>query len=224
MRRNICMKTTSTKKFIFMDRLTRNTSPAVISEPRTPAAGPSQSAAASTRLSNKTYDIFTIPPVFTFTTASDNGTGAAAATQYIFNNSFYNAADTDNGSGAGSIVNTYGDGFTGKGYEQLLNSANGGHGVLFKGFLIISTTSSSGAQYPTAFTTINFTLLNANLQGSTIDIPFNISSAQNNMQYQSGTLTIDQRFWMNSLNQISVSLPANTTYAFTFYTEESQQI
>lgn len=209
-----------------MDPLTRIAArtPQVIA-PQAPVAGPGgQVAAAATRLSNKVYDIFTIPPVFTFTVSSAAGVGAATSTQYIFNNNSFNALDTDNGSGAGSITNTYGDGFTGKGYEQLLRSANGGHGVEFKGFLVISTTPSTGAQNPTALTTINFNIVNNNMQGSTLDVPLNLSGAQTNMAYQSGTLTIEQRFWMNALNQISVSVAVDTAFAFTFYTEVSQQI
>jgi hypothetical protein len=167
----------------------------------------------------KLFDIFTVPPVLSFTTASDAGVGSGTVTQYIFNNNVMTAAVTTNGSAANSIVNTYGDGFTGKIYEQLMRSANGGRGIFIKGFTVTSTTSSTGAQYPTAVNTMNAQILNANAQGGSTPVPVNVSSALRNSQFQSGVFTVEFKFYLNAMSQISVSLPANTTFAFTFLTE-----
>lgn len=167
----------------------------------------------------KLFDIFTVPPVLSYTSASDNGSGAATVTQYIFNNNVMTAAVTTNGSGAGSIVNTYGDGYTGKIYEQLQRSANGGRGILIKGFTVTSTTTSTGAQYSTAINTMNMQILNANAQGGSTPVPVSVASALRNSQFQVGVYTVAFEFYLNALSQISVSLPANTTFAFQFITQ-----
>lgn len=167
----------------------------------------------------KLFDIFTVPPVLTFTTASNNGTGAATVTQYIFNPNVMTAPVTTNGSGANSIVNTYGDGYTGKIYEQLQRSANGGRGIFVRGFTVTSTTTSTGVQYPTGVNTMSMQILNANSQGGSTPVPVNVSSALRNSQFQSGVFTVEFKFFLNAMSQISVSLPANTTFAFTFFTE-----
>lgn len=166
-----------------------------------------------------TFDIFTIPSSLTFTTASNNGTGAASITQKIFNNTTFGDAITTNGSGAASIVNTYGDGFTGKVYERLFSSANGGKGVLITGFTVVSTVG--GSQSSTPFNTIALTLNSANGQGSLIPVNIDLSEAIRNTQFLSGTLTVNKSFYMNSLQYLSALLPANTTFAFTFFTNAS---
>lgn len=167
----------------------------------------------------KTYDIFTIPPVFTFTSVSASGSGAATVTQYIFNGSTLNAAVTNNGSGAGSIVNTYGDGFVGRVYDSQVASWNGGRGVRIQGFTVTVTTNSTGAQTSTPFNTLQLNLLNANGQGSSTPVPIDVTAAQRNTQFQIGQLTVISQFYLNTLNQISYSMPVNTAFAWTFTTE-----
>lgn len=172
-------------------------------------------------LSNKVYDIYTIPTTLTFTSKSNNATGAGTVTQYIFNNSFFNAAVTTNGSAAASIVNTYGDGWTGKGYEQLFGSVNQAAGLFIKGFTVQAVNHTSGAQLSTPYNTLNFQVLNANLQGTMTPVPFDVQSAVNNMQQQIGILTIRQGFRINALSQLSYSHPENTDFAWTFFTQAS---
>lgn len=188
-----------------------------------PATGVYEAAVAPQGVINlsqgKLYDIFTIPPVYTVTSASDNGSGAAAVTQYLFNNSVLTSAVTTNGSGANSITTTYGDGYSGRAYAQQMAAANGGRGVLIKGFTVTATTTSSGAQTATAINTMNFQVLNANLQGGATPVPVNVAAALRNTQFQSGVFSVVAEFYLNALNQISVYLPANTTFAFTFITQ-----
>jgi len=167
----------------------------------------------------KIFDIFTLPPEFTFTTASDNGAGALTKTQYIFNQTTLNAGVTNNGSGANSIVNTYGDGFTGKVYDAVVASWGDGRGVRMKGFTVTSTTTTTGAQIATAINTLQMQILNANGQGGSTPVPITVTAALRNSQYQIGVFTIAFEFVLNTLNQISISQPANTTFAFTFVTE-----
>lgn len=174
-----------------------------------------------TTLSNKTYDIFAVPPVLNYSTSSNAGASYATVTQYIFNNNVLNAAVTTNGSGAASIVNTYGDGFTGKVYENGFRSWNGGRGIMIKGFTLSVTNYTSGAQIGTYFNTLAFTLLSANFQGSTTNVPIDVSAAITNTQQQVGIISPRQSFYLNAGSQISISLPGNTIMAFTFFTETS---
>lgn len=184
------------------------------------APGPTQPAPGVVNVSGgKIYDIYTVPPVLNFTTASNNGGGAGTVTQYIFNTSVLNPAVTTNGSGAGSITNTYGDGFSGRVYDSLLSNANGGSGVFIKGFTIQSTTTSTGAQISTPFNTLQMNIQNANGQGGSTPVPVDVTAAIRNNQFQVGILTVVFPFTLNGLNQISLSLPANTTFSFTFTTE-----
>lgn len=183
------------------------------------APAPGAQAGVVNLTQGKLYDIFTVPPVFTFTTASNDGSGAATVTQYIFNSAVMNAAVTTNGSGSASITNTYGDGFTGKIYDEAVRSANGGRGVMIKGFTITSTTTSTGAQISTPINTLQMQVLNANGQGGSTPVPIDVNSALRNNQFQIGVFTVVFKFYLNAMNQISVSLPANTTFAFTFVTE-----
>jgi hypothetical protein len=167
------------------------------------------------------YNIFTIPTSFTVTTQSIAGAGALTVTQYIFNNSVMNAILTNNGKGAASIVNTFGDGFGGRIYDAYLKSANNGFGIKMNGFTVVATVDSTGDQTSTPFNTLNMNLIAANGQGSVIPIPFDVNEAVRNTQYQVGTLTVNKEFFLSSLTQISYSQPADTVFAWTFFTEAS---
>lgn len=167
------------------------------------------------------YNIFTIPSSFTVTNSSNAVTGSGTVTQYLFNNSVLNAAVTTNGSAGGSIVNTYGDGFVGRIYDAYLKSANNGQGIKITGFTVIATNYTNGDQTSVPFTGLNMNLIAANGQGSVIPIPFDLTEAVRNTQYQVGTLTIAKEFYLSSLTQLSYQLPANTIMSWTFFTEAS---
>jgi hypothetical protein len=167
------------------------------------------------------YDIFTIPTSFTASISSDNEANSVSKTVYLFNTDVLNAAVTDNGSGADSIVTTYGDGFSGRVYDAYLKSANNGRGIKMLGFTVIATNYTSGDQTGTAFPTMNLTLISANGQGGAIPIPFDLSEAFRNTQYLSGTLTVVKEFYLNSLCQLQYLQPKNTAFAWTFFTEAS---
>ena len=182
-----------------------------------PTPAPSQSGVAT--LSNKTYDIFAVPPTLIYTSSSNAATGAASVTQYVFNNNVMTPGATTNGSGAASIVNTYGDGFTGKVYENGFRSWNGGRGILVKGFILQVTNYTSGAQIGSSFNTLALTLLNANFQGGTLGVPIDVTAAISNLAVQVGTITVKQNFYLNGGSQLSFLLPANTIMAWSFITE-----
>lgn len=181
-----------------------------------------KSAQGVVNLSNGViYNVFTIPTSFTVTNQSIAGSSAVTVTQYLFNNSVMTAAVTTNGSAANSIVNMYGDGFSGRIYDAYLKSANNGFGIKMNGFTVICTQNSTGDQTSTPFNTLNMNLIAANGQGSVIPIPFDVNEAVRNTQYQVGTLTVNKEFFLSSLTQLSFQLPVDTVFAWTFFTEAS---
>lgn len=173
-------------------------------------------------LSNgKVINMFPIPSNFNVTISSNNGGSAESKTMYLFNESFLNASPTTNGSGANSIVTTYGDGFSGRVYEQYIKLANAVRGIRFNGFTVVATNYTSGAQIATPFTTMNLSLQICNGQGGRIPVQIDLNEAVRNTQYQVGTLTIVKPVYLNALSQFELTLPINTTLAFTFFTDKA---
>lgn len=195
------------------------TTDVAVGTPAQQLAAAVQQNAGVANLSNGTvFNLFTIPTSFSWTVSSTDA--GAATTVYGFNNNVLNAAVTNNGGGAGTIVNTYGDGFTGKVYENYARSANGGMGVKILAMTIESTNYTSGAQ-TTPFSTLAFNIIAANGQGSVIPIPVNLQEAVRNTQYQSGILTVKKPFYLNALTQLSLLMPINTKLVITLFTEAS---
>ncbi len=165
------------------------------------------------------YDMFTIPTSLTFSSSSASGGSAATITQYIFNDTVMSPLVTDNGSGANSVTNTYGDGYSGRIYTQLLRSAKNAKGVRIKGFTLQITTASTGAQNASALNTMQMQILYANGQGGATPVPINVSEALRNVQQQVGIFTVVKEFYLNAVSQISYSNPVNTAFNFIFVTE-----
>ncbi len=162
------------------------------------------------------FNMLPIPPAMTQTITSATGGGALAKTVYFGNEAYFNATPTDNGSGAASIVNTYGDGWSGKGYNQLiLNNA----GLQLYGFTLQYVNTSSGAQDNGGLTTAAPTLLVANLVGQN-QIPRGLvlSAGTRNTQYLAGTMTVRYQFTLNSLMQLSYVVPVGDTVTLTLLT------
>lgn len=173
-------------------------------------------------LSNgKVVNMFPIPSNFNVTISSNNGVSAEAKTMYLFNESFLNASPTNNGSGAASIVTTYGDGFSGRVYEQYIKLANTTRGIRFNGFTVQATNYTSGAQVTTPFASMSLALQICNGQGGRLPVQIDLNEAIRNTQYQSGILTVTKPMYVNALSQFQLSLPINTTLAFTFFTDAS---
>jgi len=168
-------------------------------------------------LGDAPFDMLPIPPAFTQTIISNTGAGANAITAYFGNEPFFNATPTNNGSGAASVVNTYGDGWSGKGYNQLISALE--RGVRFYGFTLSYITTSTGAQNPAGLTTANTTILVADLVGAN-QIPKGIviNAGLRNTQYQQGTMTVQYTFNLNTLCQFSYSVPVGNTASLTLLT------
>ena len=165
------------------------------------------------------YDVFMIPTSLSFSASSTNATGAVSTTIYAFNTNSLNAAVTSNGSGT-AIRFSYGDGFTGKAYEQYARSANGGKGLDIVGFTIQATTVA-GVAKPTAFSTLNLTVISANGYGAAVPVTIDLNQALRNTQYNSGMLTLGIAFYLNALTQMQMVLPVDTVVTFTLFTGAS---
>lgn len=166
-------------------------------------------------------DIIPIPSALTITHTSTNA--GTAKTTYFGNTSTstgYNPQPTDNDSGAASIVNTYGDGWSGRGYDQLFRSVAGGKGVRLYGFTMHFITTSTGAENSAGLTTANPTLIyNTNQGTSAIPKPISLNIGARNTQYLSGEMTVKTDFYMNCVSQVSYVLPINSTLSVTFFTQ-----
>ena len=160
---------------------------------------------------------FPIPSSLSFTCASpDSG---SSVTQYIFNTSDLNPLVTTNG--VGTIVNTYGDGYSGKGYAQLFRSAKSGRGLLIKGFTIKATTVA-GVLDSTFFTIANLNIIAANLRnGGILPVNCDLDMAVRNSSFKDGILTLAFPFYVNALTQLQYVQPKNSSTFWTFFTEAS---
>ena len=163
------------------------------------------------------FEMMPIPPAMTQVVASATGGSAAAVTAYFLNEAFYNTTVTNNGSGANSVVTTYGDGWDGKGYTQL---AQNGNGIKCYGLTLEYITTSSGAQNPSGLTTANPTILVSNLVGAN-QIPRGLvlGAGTRNTQYLAGTMTVQYQFTMNCLTQFSYGIPVGNTVTLTVLTQ-----
>lgn len=155
-------------------------------------------------------DIMPVPMGLTQTIQSNGGASAVAKTAYFLNEDSYTATPTNNGSGASSISNTYGDGWGGLGYNNLAKAVNAGRGIKCYGLTIEYT--QGGSEFASGLTTANLTLNFVNLVGASY-IPSGVvlSVGKRNTQYLDGTMTITRTFYLNALAQISYVVPASTT-------------
>ncbi len=162
------------------------------------------------------YEAFPVPPAMSQVVASAAGGGAAAVTAYFGNEDAFNVTPTNNGSGAGSVVKIYGDGYSGKGYNKIIDS---GQGVQCYGFTIQYNVTAGGAQDPSGLTTSNPTILTANLVGQN-QIPRGIllSAGQRNTQFLSGVMTVQFMFMFNALTQFAYGVPVGDTATLTLLT------
>lgn len=164
------------------------------------------------------------PTSLNVTVTSATGVSAETATINIFNNNYFTALDTDNGSGGGSITYTWGDGFTGKGYERLFASNNNGNGIGIRGFTLQVTVNSTGASTAAYFNTMNMAIEMVNMMGRKMPFSADLVEAIRNSQYIAGTLTVRFPFVLNPYMQIVYEQPADTKFAWSFITQYSSNL
>jgi hypothetical protein len=151
-------------------------------------------------------NLLPIPQAYSQVIVSTAGVGAEAVTAYMGNEDTYNVTPTDNGSGAGTVTNNYGDGWSGKGYNKLFTA---GPGVQFYGFTLVFTVAATGVQDAAGIQQANPTHLSANFVGAAqIPVGFVLGIGLRNTIYQEGTMTVRTMFVMNIASQLSYSVPA----------------
>lgn len=159
-------------------------------------------------------------PAMTQTIASAAGVGATAITAFFMNEDVFNPTPTENGSGAGTVTNSYGDGWDGGGYNRYAYLEGAQNGIPCYGLTLTYTVTSSGAQDGSALALANPTWLQANLVGNRqIPVGLVLAAGVRNTQYQSGIMTVRFRFNMSALNQLSYSVPAGDTASLTIMTQ-----
>lgn len=164
------------------------------------------------------FDMFPVPPAMTQVIASATGGGALAINAYFLNEPFFTTTATNNGSGAASVTNTYGDGFTGKGYNQLAAGSDGG--IKCYGFTLQYATTATGAQNNAGLNTAAPTILVANLVGAnTIPRGLVLAAGARNTQYLAGVMTVRYRFNLNTLSQFQYAIPVGNTVTLTVLTQ-----
>lgn len=159
-------------------------------------------------------------PAMTQTIASATGGGAKAVTAFFMNEDSYQITPTNNGSNAGSVTNAYGDGWSGKGYNNLAKGLSPSNGIKCYGFTLIFTNTGTGAQDAAGINSANPTWLMANLVGA-YQIPkgFVLSAGARNTQYLAGTMTVRGVFYINPLIQIGYNVPVGDTAQLTVMCE-----
>lgn len=159
------------------------------------------------------------PNAMTQTIVSNAGVGGTAITAYFMNEDVYNATPTNNGSGALSVSNSYGDGWTGGGYNRFGYLEAGQNGIACFGLTIVYTVIATSAQDASALPLANPTWRMANLVGNAqLPVGIVLAAGQRNTQFQAGTMTVRFRFNLGPMNQLSYSVPVGDTCSLTVMT------
>lgn len=168
------------------------------------------------------YDLMSSPQATPSTLqqviVSNTGSGAAAITAYFMNEDVFNATATNNGSGASSASNTYSDGWSGNGYNNLAKSVNNGRGIMCYGLTFQYIVTSGAVQDGTGLSAANPNLLGATNVGTSMrPEPSPLNEGLRNTQYLSGVMTVLAPFFMSSISQISYRIPVGDTVTLTVF-------
>jgi hypothetical protein len=156
------------------------------------------------------HDVDARPSQTIFTIASASGGGAGTVTAYVFNEDFLNATPTNNGSGAGSVVSSYNDGFAGRLISQI-TSAKGDAGLRAKQIQLTFTDNATGLQDKASLQASNPTFTTYNGDNSSMPQIIPIQSAGSPAYQQSGFLIVNIDLGIKRYSQFSFLVPAGKT-------------
>lgn len=145
-----------------------------------------------------------------YTVNSVAGSGAAPITAYFMNEDLLTATPTNNGSGAGSVIETYNDGFSGNLLSQL-SLVYGLEGIPYKQFQLTFTSNADGTQNKAALSNANPRKISYNGDTTSESQLLALASAGNPAYYQQGFLIIDINFRMRRNEQILLTIAVGTT-------------
>lgn len=153
------------------------------------------------------HDLIAKPHSTTMTVTSDAGGGAGNVTAYMFNEDFLNQTTDDNGSGAGTVVKTYSDGFSGNLINRVIAAKNDA-GLPLKQLQFKYIITASGLQDPTAIQNANPVLTTYNGDQSSLPQSIPLSTTGTPAYQQDGFLIINIKGNIKRYSQISYVVPA----------------
>lgn len=162
-----------------------------------------------------------IPTSINVSVRSNAGTDAANTNMKLFNNNLLGDNPTNNGSGADSIVTTFGDGRSGNIYGELFAIATNGNGLKIKGFNVSAKTISTGTAASEFFSQAQLKVLLNTLKQEQIPFEIDLDEAYRNTQFNNGLLTIKCDIDFNRLMQLSYNQDPDTLVNWTFFTNAS---
>lgn len=155
------------------------------------------------------------PKQVTFTVNNQAGVGGNAITAYCFNEDYLFATPTDNGSGGGSVIKTYSDGFGGSLLNHIIEMY-GLEGLPITQLQIVVEDNATGNQDKAALNQVNprRVFYNGDLSNQTDFVP--ISSTGNPIYNQQGFLIIDQNFRVRRNEQVQFTVLVGKTMSVIF--------
>jgi len=161
------------------------------------------------------HDVDARPTQTIYTILSSAGAGALSVTGYVFNEDYLNATPTDNGSGAGSVVTTYNDGFAGNLISRI-TSAKGDTGLRIKQVQVTFVDNATGLQDKASLSASNPTFITYNGDGTNLPQIIPIQSSGSPAYQQSGFLIVNIDFGIKRYSQFFLTVPAGKTATVVF--------
>ena len=154
------------------------------------------------------------PTNTTFTVNNVAGSGAAPIVAQMFNEDYLLATPSDNGSGGGSVVKTYNDGFNGNLINRIIG-CKGDKGLTITQVQVEMTTNATGLQNTAAVKNASPTLTAHN--GDLTALPQNIPLATTGTPayLQTGFLIINIAAVIQRFGQMSFNVPVGVTASVT---------
>jgi len=154
------------------------------------------------------------PTNTTFTVNNVAGSGAAPIVAQMFNEDYLLATPSDNGSGGGSVVKTYNDGFNGNLINRIIG-CKGDKGLTITQVQVEMTTNATGLQNTAAVKNASPTLTAYN--GDLTALPQNIPLATTGTPayLQTGFLIINIAAVIQRFGQMSFNVPVGVTASVT---------
>lgn len=136
---------------------------------------------------------------------------------FLFNNDILNAVPA--GGADGSII--YNDGFEGKIYNRALTLADAtGRGVQIFGFNITATDVATGEPDSTVFDTLGMEVREYTGNGDTyLPTVIDLAGTARNTANQDGLLTVATEFFLSSMGQLKINVPAGKVVHLVLFTQ-----
>lgn len=159
-------------------------------------------------------NVIAAPTQTLVTIASAAGGGALPIIGYVFNEDYLNATPTNNGSGAGSVVTIYNDGFNGNLISNITASF-GNVGLRVKQLQIKLIVTASAIQDSAGISGVNPIVTTYNGDGTSLPQVIPLASAGNPGYQQQGFLVVNVNFTVKRYTQLSLNVPVGDTATVT---------